>query len=151
MKLRLFAIIACILSFGSVKINAQKLAVSLGYEYFDKSAGFVGTEYRLDKNNLQNKHGPLNIGVGTYLYGKEGRFSLAPEAHINQTWWHVASTELSVSTKNIKPSVGLSFFNLFRMQFGYSFPFTKNDFKGFYFGFRIHIGRAPFYDEIQIF
>lgn len=61
------------------------------------------------------------------------------------------TTEVSASTKNIKPSVGLSLMNLTRIQFGYSIPIDKSEFKGFYFGFHILIGRSPFYDEIKIY
>ena len=150
-KLKVSIYLAVFFCVGLVQVNAQKLAVSLGYEYFDKNAAFLGGEYRLDRNDLKNNHGPFSVGAGTYLYSKEGKFTIVPEAHIQKTWWHVVSSEFSVSTQNIKPSAGLSFFNLFRVQFGYSFPFETSDFKGFYFGFRLNIGRSPFYDEIRIF
>lgn len=151
MKYIYFWLLLIFLGCNIATMDAQGLAASLGYEYFGKNAGFLGAEYRLDKNDLQNNHGPFNIGVGTYLFSENGKFSLAPEVHVNQTWWHAISTEFSISTKNIKPSAGVSFFNLFRLQFGYSYPFEKSDFKGFYFGVRVNIGRALFYDEIRVF
>ena len=129
----------------------DKLAANIGYEYMHKNSGYLGAEYRINNNDLKNSNGPLNIGVGTYMYGNNGKFSIAPEIHLNQTWMHFLITELSVSTKNIKPSVGLSLMNLTRFQFGYSIPIDNSEFKGFYFGFHILIGRSPFYDEIKIY
>ena len=129
----------------------DKLAANIGYAYMHKKSGYLGAEYRLNNNNLNNNNGPLNIGIGTYMYGNNGKFSIAPEIHLNQTWMHFLITEVSASTKNIKPSVGLSLMNLTRIQFGYSFPIDQSEFKGFYFGFHILIGRSPFYDEIKIY
>lgn len=129
----------------------NKLAANIGYEYMSKKSGYLGAEYRLNNNDAKNTQGPLNVGVGTYLYGNKGKFAIAPEIHINQTWMHFLTTELSASTKNIKPNVGLSLMNLTRLQFGYSIPIDHSEFKGFYFGFHILIGRSQFYDEIKIY
>lgn len=129
----------------------NKLAGNIGYEYMQKKSGYLGAEYRLNSNDDKNTQGPLNVGVGTYLYSDKGKFAIIPEMHINQTWMHFLTTELSASTKNIKPSVGLSLMNLTRLQFGYSIPIDHSEFKGFYFGFHILIGRSPFYDEIKIY
>ncbi len=142
-------IFAVLVSFNGIGQN--KLALNLGYDYMQKHSGFVGVDYRIDGNEGENKHGPLNIGLGTYLYGENGKFALSPEAHLTKTWKHFLLTEISVSTKNVKPSVGLTFFNLAHLKFGYSFPFRGSDFKGFSLGFHILIGRAPFYDEIKVF
>lgn len=131
--------------------QVNKIALNVGYEYMHKKSGYLGAEYRINNNDLNNNNGPLNIGFGTYIYGNNKKISVAPEIHINQTWKHFLITELSASTKNLKPSIGLSAFNLARFQFGYSFPFNHSDFKGFYFGFHILLGRSPFYDEIRIF
>ena len=129
----------------------NKLAGNIGYEYMLKKSGYLGAEYRLNNNDAKNTQGPLNVGIGTYLYGNNGKFSVAPEIHINQTWMHFLITELSASTKNIKPSIGISLMNLTRLQFGYSIPIDHSEFKGFYFGFHILIGRSQFYDEIKIY
>jgi len=136
-------------SFASAQIN--KFTANIGYQYMHKNSGYLGAEYRLNDNKGKNPHGPLTVGVGSYLYSNNNKFSLAPEVHINQTWMHFLNTELSASKQNFKPSIGLSFFNLTRLQFGYSIPFNDSGFKGFYFGFHILIGRAPFYDEVRIF
>ncbi len=129
----------------------DKLALNVGYEYMHKSSGYLGAEYRFNNNDLKNNHGPLNVGIGTYMYNSNSKFAIAPEIHLNKTWKHFLFTELSASTKNLKPNIGLTVFNLARFQFGYSFPFDNSDFEGFYFGFHILIGRSPFYDEIRIF
>ena len=129
----------------------NKVALNVGYEYMHKSSGYLGAEYRFNNNDLKNNHGPLNVGIGAYMYNNNSNFAIAPEVHLNKTWKHFLITELSASTKNFKPSIGISAFNLARFQFGYSFPFDNSDFKGFYFGFHILIGRSPFYDEIRIF
>ena len=136
---------------SSANAQLNKLAANIGYDYMNKKSGYVGAEYRLNNNDNKNNNGPLNVGVGTYLYGNNGKFAMAPEVHINQTWMHFLTTELSASTKNIKPSLGLSLLGLTRIQFGYSIPIDNSDFKGFYFGFHILLGRSPFYDEIKIF
>ena len=138
--------------FSGTTFSQHKFALNLGYDYMQKHTGFLGAEYRIDGNSQQHaSHGTLNIGVGTYLYGQNGKFSIAPEIHLNKTWKHFIVTEISASTKNIKPSVGLTFFNLARLQFGYSFPINASDFIGFSVGFHILIGRAPFYDEMKVF
>lgn len=136
-------------TFAQAQLN--KLALNVGYEYMHKNSGYLGAEYRFNNNDLKNDHGPLNVGVGAYMYSDDNKFAIAPEVHLNKTWKHFLITELSASTKNIKPSLGLSLFNLTRLQFGYSFPINNSDFKGFYFGFHILIGRSPFYDEIKIY
>jgi hypothetical protein len=149
---RVFTSLALIILINTYAVGQiDKLAVNIGYEYMHKKSGYLGAEYRLNNNNLNNNNGPLNIGIGTYMYGNNGKFSIAPEIHLNQTWMHFLITEVSASTKNIKPSVGLSLMNLTRIQFGYSFPIDQSEFKGFYFGFHILIGRSPFYDEIKIY
>lgn len=129
----------------------NKVVLNIGYENIHKSTGYLGAEYRFNNNDLKNDHGPLNIGLGTYIYTKDSKLTIAPEAHLNKTWKHFLLTELSISTKNIKPSIGLTIFNLARFQFGYSFVINDSEFKGFYFGFHILLGRSPFYDEIRIF
>ncbi len=149
---RVFTSLALIILINTYAVGQiDKLAANIGYEYMHKKSGYLGAEYRLNNNNLNNNNGSLNIGVGTYMYGNNGKFSIAPEIHLNQTWMHFLITEVSASTKNIKPSVGLSLMNLTRIQFGYSFPIDQSEFKGFYFGFHILIGRSPFYDEIKIY
>lgn len=149
---RVFTVLILILLINTYAVGQiDKLAANIGYEYMNKKSGYLGAEYRINKNDLNNNNGPLNIGVGTYMYGSNGKFSLAPEIHVNKTWKHFLITELSASTKNIKPSIGLSIMNLTRIQFGYSIPIDHSEFKGFYFGFHILIGRSPFYDEIRVF
>ena len=149
---RVFTSLALIILINTYAVGQiDKLAANIGYEYMHKKSGYLGAEYRLNNNNLNNNNGPLNIGIGTYMYGNNGKFSIAPEIHLNQTWMHFLITEVSASTKNIKPSVGLSLMNLTRIQFGYSFPIDQSEFKGFYFGFHILIGRSPFYNEIKIY
>lgn len=149
---RVFTVLILILLINTYAVGQiDKLAANIGYEYMNKKSGYLGAEYRINKNDLNNNNGPLNIGVGAYMYGSNGKFSLAPEIHVNKTWKHFLITELSASTKNIKPSIGLSLMNLTRIQFGYSIPIDHSEFKGFYFGFHILIGRSPFYDEIRVF
>ena len=131
--------------------SQQRFALNLGYDKTGPYSGYLGAEYRLNNNWGNNSNGPINIGVGSYLYGEDGSFKVTPELHLNQTWKHFLVTEFSASTKNVRPSVGLSFFNLARMQFGYSIPLDHSSFKGFYFGFHILIGKSPFYDEIKVF
>ena len=131
--------------------SQQKFALNVGYGYMQKHTGFAGIDYRLDGNSPKNSHGPLNIGAGAYLYGENGKFALAPEVHLNKTWKHFIVTEISASTKNIKPSVGVTFFNLAHLKFGYSFPVNNSAFNGFFVGFHLQIGKAPFYDEIKVF
>ncbi len=151
MKRTLISIIMLLTLSSYVQAQLNKVALNVGYEYMQKSKGYLGAEYRFNNNDLNNNNGPLNIGIGTYLYNNDNKFSIAPEIHLNKTWKHFLLTELSASTKNIKPSIGLSVFNLGRLQFGYSFPIDNSEFKGFYFGFHILIGRSPFYDEIRVF
>lgn len=151
MKRILVSIILVLAMSGYAQAQLNKVALNVGYEYMNKSSGYLGAEYRFNNNDLNNNHGPLNIGLGTYMYNENNKFTIAPEIHLNKTWKHFLFTELSASSKNIKPSIGLSIFNLGRLQFGYSFPIDNSELKGFYFGFHILIGRSPFYDEIRVF
>ena len=151
MKRILIATMLMLLMSSYTQAQLNKVALNVGYESMQKKSGYLGVEYRFNNNDLRNNHGPLNVGVGGYLYGEDGKFTISPEIHLNKTWMHFLITELSASTKNIKPSVGLSLMNLGRLQFGYSFPIDNSDFKGFYFGFHILIGRPPFYDEIKVY
>lgn len=151
MKRILISIILAFLASTYTQAQLSKTAINIGYENIHKSIGYLGAEYRFNKNDLKNNHGPLNIGIGAYTYRENKKFKIAPEVHLNKTWKHFLLTELSVSTKSFKPSVGLSLLNLGRLQFGYSIPIDNSEFKGFYFGFHILIGRSPFYDEIRIF
>ncbi len=131
--------------------SAQKFALNVGHNYPQKHTGYTGVEYRIDKNSDSNKQGPLTLGIGAMMYGENGKFKAAPEIHMQKTWMHFVSSQISVSTQNIVPSVGLSFFNLTRLQFGYSFPLQQSNFKGFYVGFHVLIGGKPFYDEITVY
>lgn len=151
MKRLLIYIILVLITSKHVQAQLDKVALNIGYENIHKSSGYLGAEYRFNNNDLKNNHGPLNIGLGTYLYTKNNKFRISPEVHLNKTWKHFILTELSLSNKNFKPSAGLSILNLARFQFGYSFPIDNSEFKGFYFGFHILLGRSPFYDEIRIF
>ncbi|MDO5522736.1 MAG: hypothetical protein Q4G48_01670 [Bacteroidia bacterium] len=145
-------IVLFLTTFATTAFSQHKFALNLGYDYVQKHTGYVGAEYRIDSNRPEHtSHGPLNVGIGTYLYGQNGKFMATPEIHLNKTWKHFIITELSASTKNIKPSIGFTFFNLARLQFGYSFPLNQSDFKGFSVGFHILIGKAPFYDEMRVF
>ncbi len=134
--------------FVGMSFSQHKFALNLGYDYMQVHTGFLGVEYRIDRNL---SHGPLTIGTGTYLYGENGKFAPLPEIHLNKTWKHFIITEISASTKNIKPSVGFTFFNLARLQFGYSIPIQQSDIEGFSIGFHLLIGKSPFYDEIRVF
>lgn len=151
MKRVIIVIMMVLFICGYAKAQLNKLALNVGYEHMHKNSGYLGVEYRFNSNDLKNNHGTFNVGVGTYMFSKDKEFKITPEVHLNKTWSHFLITELSASTKNLKPSIGLSAFNLVRFQFGYSFPFGDSEFKGFYFGFHILIGRSPFYDEIRIF
>lgn len=131
--------------------SQHKFALDLGYKYNRLNSGYLGAEYRLDSNAGKHPHGPLNIGAGTLLYSEKGKFELLPEFHINKTWKHVLISELSLTPKYVSPSLGITFFNLARFQFGYSVPLRHSDFKGFSFGLHILIGRSPFYDEITVY
>ncbi|WP_436414210.1 hypothetical protein [Petrimonas sp.] len=150
-KVSILTFLFLIISVGYA-FSQHKFALNAGYDYMQKHTGYLGAEYRIDSNRQEHtSHGPFNVGIGTYLYGQDGKFAVTPEIHLNKTWKHFIFTEISASTKNIKPSIGLTFFNLARLQFGYSFPLQQSDFKGFSVGFHILIGRAPFYDEMRVF
>ena len=151
MKRTLILIIFTLTINSYIQAQLNKVALNIGYENIHKSTGYLGAEYRFNNNDLKNNHGPLNIGLGTYVYTKNSKLTIAPETHLNKTWKHFLLTELSISTRNVKPSVGLTVFNSARFQFGYSFPINNSEFKGFYFGFHILLGRSPFYDEVRIF
>lgn len=146
-----FQLLVLFLLLSAACFSQQKFALNAGYDKVGKHTGYLGAEYRINSNEGENKHGPLTIGIGSYMYGENGRFAAAPELHLNKTWNHFLITEISTSTKNIRPSLGLSFFNLTRLQFGYSFPIDHSSFKGFYVGFHILIGGKSFYDEITLF
>jgi hypothetical protein len=150
-KVSVLTVLFLVAFIGAI-FSQHNFALNLGYDHMQAHTGFLGVEYRVD-HNLQRhtSHGPFTVGIGTYLYGENGKFSPAPGIHLNKTWKHFIINEISVSTKNIKPSVGITFFNLTRLQFGYSFPIQQSDLRGFSVGIHVLIGRSPFYDEIRVF
>ena len=58
-------------TFAEAQLN--KLALNVGYEYMHKNSGYLGAEYRFNNNDLKNDHGPLNVGVGAYMYSDDNR------------------------------------------------------------------------------
>lgn len=152
MRWAYFGLLFFALLFVSEFANAQhKFALDVGYHYMKGSRGYLGAEYRLDSNDGVNRHGPFNIGVGGLVYSQENKTKIVPEMHINKTWRHFIVTEVSSTTKYIEPSLGLTFFNLVRVQTGYNVPFKKQDAGGFTFAVRVLIGRSPYYDEITVY
>lgn len=145
-------IITLLFTVFAAALHAQhQFALNLGYKYNRINSGYVGAEYRLDKNSNKSSHGPLNVGIGSHLYADKRSLTLLPEIHVNKTWKHFLITELSVSPQYINPNIGITFFNFTRLQFGYAVPLQQSEFKGFSFGLHILIGRSPFYDEITIY
>lgn len=82
---------------------------------------------------------------------EQGGNLVTPELHLNQTWKHYLVSELSVSAKNVRPSLGLSFLIWDGCNLATAYPLIIPLSRGFYFGFHILIGKAPFYDEIKVF
>lgn len=128
---------------------SQKCAVNLGYDYIGKSASFTGIDFRLNDNY---DHNPTNIGAGAYLTTNNRKFVAIPEIHYNRiVYSDFLMGEISASSKNIKPSLGINFLNALHLKLGYSFPFDKNEnFKGITFGVHLFWGKNEFYDRLNI-
>jgi hypothetical protein len=59
-----------LVAFVGATFSQHKFILNLGYDYMQTNTGFVGAEYRINNNQQgHNLHEPLNIGIGTYLYG----------------------------------------------------------------------------------
>lgn len=142
--MKFFPIVFCMLF--PIFTWAQGGAVNLGYNYFGKNNGFVGYDYR-----LTDIHKPaFNIGVGTYLTSIQKKFTLIPEIHTNYSWDKVLLTEMSVSTKNIKPSVGVNLLNAAHINLGYSFAYKSSDhLNGFFVGLHLFWQTSKFYDDFN--
>jgi hypothetical protein len=141
-------ILLLFLSF-SMHAFAQGGALNTGSQYVGRSAGFIGYDYRISSNS--SRIATLNVGAGTYLTSVNKKFTVIPELHSNYSFYSSNLTELSVSTKNIKPSVGLNILNIMQIKFGYGFSFQKEKYPaGFCFGLNICFGSKRFYDIIPV-
>lgn len=150
MNLKIIVLVFISIFFGN-NIYSQGFAMNFGYEYIGKSAGFVGLEYRLTDNSYSSSAD--NIGLGSYLTTYESKFILIPEIHYTKNLSKETGyfSQLSMSTKNIVPSVGINLLNAIQLKLGYSIPFQKNNgFKGINFGLNIFIGQDQFYDHLKM-
>lgn len=60
--------------------------------------------------------------------------------------------QVSVSSKNLRPSLGFNIFNFVHLDLGYSFGFNKRkDFQGFALGLNFLLGQDTFYDPFKGF
>jgi len=60
--------------------------------------------------------------------------------------------QVSVSSKNLRPSLGINILNILHLDLGYSFGFYKSkDFQGFALGLNILLGQDTFYDPFKGF
>ncbi|MDR2205259.1 MAG: hypothetical protein LBE36_03780 [Flavobacteriaceae bacterium] len=130
-----------------VNIFSQGIALSIGYQHLGRSAGFSGVDFRI--SDSEKGEYAFNIGAGTYWVSIHKKFTAIPEFHVNYAVGHILLTELSVSTKNFKPSVGINFLNASHVNFGYSFGF-KNDkhLQGIFLGLNFYLGTKSFYDNL---
>ncbi|MDR2207038.1 MAG: hypothetical protein LBE36_12890 [Flavobacteriaceae bacterium] len=138
-----------LLFFLLIPINyfSQGIALNIGYQYVGRSAGFAGLDYRLSERSSE----ALNVGAGTYLTTINKKFTAIPEFHINYSFEEFFLTELSVSTKNFKPSIGINALNLMQMKFGYGFNLGKEKhLNGFFFGINFFLGENGFYDTLNV-
>ncbi|NLA64223.1 MAG: hypothetical protein GX857_13630, partial [Bacteroidales bacterium] len=67
MKRILISIILVFTMSSIAQAQLNKTAINVCYENIHKSIGYLGAEYRFNNNDLSNNHGPLNIGLGTYM------------------------------------------------------------------------------------
>lgn len=146
MKLRLssFLFSCCFISL----VKSQNYAINIGYDYIGKSAGFTGLEYRIpSKSNVYS-----NLGIGTYFTTDSKDFIILPEVHYNITSKNGYKAEVSLCAKKVTPSIGINLFNAMHLNLGYNIPFNNNEnFKGFYMGLHLFIGKNGFYDSMKLF
>jgi hypothetical protein len=125
----------------------QGTAFNLGYQYIGKHAGFLGADARFNSTHSS----AFNIGGGVYLTGLNQKFIVIPEVHVNHSLNHVFLYELSVTPKNIRPSVGLNLLNLIQLKFGYSYPLKdQQEFRAYSFGINFYLGENRFYDYLNL-
>ena len=126
---------------------SQGFGANVGYEYIGKNAGFAGLDYRFSKYSEP----ALNAGAGVYVVSLQKKINIVPEIHLNYNWKNEWFTEVSLSSKNFKPSVGFNFLNATQLKFGYSFGFNKEDsLNGISVGVHFNIGGKHFYDYLRV-
>ena len=130
--------------------NAQGFALNIGYNYIGKNAGFAGIDYRIS----DSRKPAINVGAGTYLTSVNHEFGVVPEIHFNQILGRDSAFmyQVSVSSKNLRPSLGFNIFNFLHLDLGYSLGFNKSkDFQGFALGLNFLLGQDGFYDPFKGF
>ncbi|MFN3019867.1 hypothetical protein ACK1KB_02625 [Chryseobacterium sp. TY3] len=130
--------------------KAQGFALNVGYNYIGKNAGFAGVDYRIS----DTRKPAINVGAGTYLTSVNHKFGVVPDIHFNQVLGKDSAFmyQVSVSSKNLRPSLGINILNVLHLDLGYSFGFNRSkDFQGFALGLNILLGQDDFYDHFKAF
>ncbi|WP_313030658.1 hypothetical protein [Soonwooa sp.] len=148
MKIKIFFLLIKI--FAGSFCKAQGFALNVGYNYIGKNAGFAGVDYRIS----DTRKPAVNVGAGTYLTSVNHKFGVVPEIHFNQVVGRDSAFmyQVSLSSKNLRPSLGINIFNFGHLDLGYSFGFNKSkDFQGFALGLNFLLGQDTFYDSFKGF
>ncbi|WP_300670997.1 hypothetical protein [Soonwooa sp.] len=149
MKINNYLVILILVFVGNF-CKAQGFALNVGYNYMGKNAGFVGADYRIS----DSRKPAINVGAGTYLTSVNHKFGVVPEVHFNQVLGKESAFmyQVSVSSKNLKPSLGINIFNFLHLDLGYSFGYEKSkDFQGFALGLNFLLGQDGFYEPFKGF
>ena len=118
------------------------MGVRTAYTFTDKvyHYGFAGVS-----SNSDPFYGGFSYYGGTHIGSHKGKVQFVPEIGA-ELYMMLFGIGLSANTHAITPRAGLSFFNKYQLQAGYSLPLREGaTFKGFTLSFVINIfgGMSP--------
>ena len=140
-KLKIITFFTVLLSLNSTQ---AQYAFNVGYGSFKTNALYLGGDVKLNDSD----YSAINFGVGGYVTKLDQKTVVLPEIHFTATAL-LLMANVSLTTKNISPNLGLNLGNAIEVKFGYSTSFDKKLLDdGFYFGINLLIGDKKFYYKL---
>ncbi|MCJ7932191.1 MAG: hypothetical protein MUW56_00760 [Chryseobacterium sp.] len=126
----------------------EKAAFNVAYRYTGRNVLQAGLEFRLGDTHYKS----LIIGPSLLYTRINNTDKFLPEANI-----YVSNNGqlfgISANQYSIEPRIGISLFNIFFLNTGYSFPINKEKyFKGVTFGIQFNMSpkNSKFYDQMKM-
>ena len=148
--MKLKTLITCSLLLFLNTTKAQ-YAVNVGYGYFKTNAFYLGGDMNFNDNKEVIA---TNLGLAVFVATLDNKTVVLPEIHFNTTIPKIyfLMPNLSLTTKNVMPSLGLNLLNGIHIKAGYSKSFDKKLLdNGFYFGINLFLGDRDFYTKFKTF
>ena len=140
-KIKIITFFTILLSLNSTR---AQYAFNVGFGSFKTNALYLGGDVKLNDSD----YSAINFGVGGYVTKLDQKTVVLPEIHFTASAL-LLMANVSLTTKNISPNLGLNLGNAIEVKFGYSTSFDKQLLdNGFYFGINLLIGDKKFYYKL---